>query len=43
MACVDAEEFPVTMTVHIASVQFRGGGPELILRMMQTAPQMAKL
>lgn len=38
---VDTEGTPIAMTVHEASVQDRDGAPDLILAMLEKAPQVA--
>ena len=40
---VDTEGTPITIAVHEASVQDRDGAPEVILAMLEKAPQVAKL
>ena len=40
---VDVEGFPIVIAVHEASVQDRDGAPEVILGMLEKAPQVTKL
>ena len=40
---VDAEGSPITIAVHVASAQDRDGAVEVILGMLEKAPQVAKL
>ena len=42
-ATVDVEGFPIVIAVHEASVQDRDGAPEVILGMLEKAPQVTKL
>ena len=40
---VDVEGFPIVIAIHEASVQDRDGAPEVILGMLEKAPQVTKL
>ncbi len=42
-ATVDVEGFPIVIAVHEASVQDRDGAPEVILGMLEKAPQVTRL
>ena len=42
-ATVDVEGFPIAIQVHAADVQDRDGAPDVILAMLEKAPQVRKL
>ena len=42
-ATVDVEGFPIAIRVHAADVQDRDGAPDVILAMLEKAPEVRKL